>query len=194
MRKLKLQMQLSVDGFVAGLNGEMDWMEWNWDDELKNYVTGLTDSADCIVLGRHLAEGFIPHWSAVAENPADPSFDFGKKMCNYPKIVFSRSMKNSEWANTSLAEGDFSEVITNLKNGKGKDILVYGGAAFAASLIKAGLIDEFHLFLNPAVVGKGMSIFTDLEQKQNLNLVKSLSFGCGIVLLCYTPRTNYDIR
>ena len=67
MRKLKLQIQLSIDGFIAGPNGEMDWMIWNWDDKLKDFVTQLTESTDTIVLGRKLAEGFIPYWRSNKE-------------------------------------------------------------------------------------------------------------------------------
>ncbi len=69
MRKLKLQVQMSVDGYIAGPNGEMDWMAWNWDDELNKYVTEITEPVDCIVLGRKLAQGFIPYWASVAANP-----------------------------------------------------------------------------------------------------------------------------
>ena len=77
MRKLKLQVQMSIDGYIAGPNGEMDWMEWDWDDKLKQYVGDITASVDCIILGRKLAEGFIPYWSAVAANPEDPEHSAG---------------------------------------------------------------------------------------------------------------------
>ena len=76
MRKVKLQMQVSLDGYVAGPNGEMDWMVWNWDDQLKDHVARLTESVDCIVLGRHLAEGFIPHWANAVANPMLEEGDF----------------------------------------------------------------------------------------------------------------------
>ena len=95
MRKLKLQMQVSVDGYVAGPNGEMDWMVWDWDDELKNYVKEITAPVDCILLGRVLAEGFIPHWAAAATS-ADPkeNNDFAQIMHNTHKVVFSKTLKN----------------------------------------------------------------------------------------------------
>ena len=188
MRKLKLQMQISVDGFAAGPNSEMDWMEWNWDDQLKNYVTGLTGTVDCIILGRKLAEGFIPHWAAVAANPEDPSYSFGKIMHDTPKIVFSNSLKTCNWPNTKLAVKELTAEISELKNLTGKDIVVYGGASFVSSLIKAGLIDEFHLFVNPAAIGKGLSIFGALDKTQKLSLVKSVAFDCGIVVLFYEPK------
>ncbi len=79
MRKLKLQVQMTVDGYIAGPNGELDFMLWDWDEALKQSVTELTEPVDCIVLGRKLAEGFIPHWAGVAANPEHPEFTAGRK-------------------------------------------------------------------------------------------------------------------
>jgi dihydrofolate reductase len=185
MRKLKLQVQMSVDGYIAGPNGEMDFMVWDWDDELKQYVDDLTEPVDCIVLGRKLAEGFIPHWAAVAANPDHPEFTAGKKYTDTHKVVFSKTLTMSEWDNTVLAQGKIVDEITKLKKQDGKEIIAYGGATFVSALIKHGLIDEFHLFVNPAAIGKGMAIFNEVGSPQNLTLVKSRSFDCGIVVLHY---------
>jgi dihydrofolate reductase len=185
MRKLKLQMQLSIDGFVAGKNGEMDWMVWDWDEELKQYVTEITEPVDCILLGKNLALGFIPHWANVAADPNNPDHKFGKIMHETPKVVFSKTLNNSEWANTIIAGGELIEEITKIITKPGKDIIVYGGAGFVSSLIKHNLIDEYHLFVNPAILGKGIPVFNGVESKLNLSLVKSEAFSCGINLLCY---------
>lgn len=190
MRKLKLQVQMTVDGYIAGLNGEMDWMVWDWDVELKQYVKEITEPVDCIVLGRKLAQGFIPHWATVAANPDDPEFTSGKKFTDTPKVVFTKTLENSAWNNTVLAKGDLVDEITKLKQQEGKDIIAYGGATFVSSLIKHGLIDEFHLFINPVAIGDGMTIFKELDSKQNLTLVKSTSFDCGIVVINYEPKRN----
>jgi len=187
MRKLKLQMQLSVDGFVAGPNGEMDWMTWNWDDKIKDYVNALTDSIDCILLGGHMPGGFIPYWESVAANAEDPQYEFGKKMVDTPKVVFTKTIEKSTWNNTVLAKGDITEEVNRLKAQSGKDIITYGGAGLASSLIKFNLIDEYHLFINPAIIGNGMAIFKEVSQKLNLKLVKAVPFECGIVVLCYRP-------
>ena len=184
MRKLKLQVQMSVDGFIAGPNGEMDWMIWDWDDELKKYVTEITEPVDCIVLGRKLAQGFIPHW---ASNPTEEGAD---KFNSTKKIVFTKTLDKSEWNNTILAKGDLADEITNLKKQDGKDIIAYGGATFVSALIKQGLIDEFHLFINPTAIGNGMTIFKEPDSRQNLTLVKSTSFDCGIVVLNYVPKRS----
>ncbi|MGC1376517.1 MAG: dihydrofolate reductase family protein [Anaerolineales bacterium] len=184
MRKLKLQVQMSVDGYIAGLNGEMDFLARNWDDELKKYVTEITEPVDCIVLGRKLAQGFIPHW---ASNPKEEGAD---KFNSTKKVVFTKTLDKSEWDNTVLAKGDLVDEITKLKKQDGKDIIAYGGATFVSALIKQGLIDEFHLFINPTAIGNGMTIFKELDGKQNLRLVKSTSFDCGIVVLHYEPKRD----
>lgn len=184
MRKLKLQVQMSVDGFIAGPNGEMDWMVWNWDDAIKNYVSALTDDVDCIVLGRKLAEGFIPHWAGVAQIENEEQV-FAKKMSETHKVVFTKTLESADWSNAILAKGNLVDEINALKNQEGQDIIVYGGGSFVSSLIKEGLIDEYHLFVNPSVLGKGMPIFQSLSTKQGLTLRKAQGFDCGITLLCY---------
>jgi dihydrofolate reductase len=188
MRKLKLQVQMTVDGFIAGPNGEMDWLVFNWDDELKNYVTRITEPVDCIVLGRRLAEGFIPHWAAVAADPHHPEYTAGVKFSETHKIVFSKTLERSKWENTALAKGDLVDEITKLKKQDGKDIIAYGGATFVSALIRHGLVDEFHLFINPAAIGNGLAIFKELDGRQSLALVKSTAFDCGIVVLNYAPQ------
>ena len=172
---------MTVDGYIAGPNGELNWVVWDWDDELKKYVTEITEPVDCIVLGRKLAQGFIPYWAS------NPELEGADKMNNTVKVVFSKTLEKSEWNNAILAKGDLSEEINKLKKQEGKDIIAYGGAAFVSALIRHRLIDEFHFFINPVVLGDGMTIFKDIESRLNLTLIKSRSFDCGIVLLNYIP-------
>lgn len=185
MRKLKLQVQISVDGFIAGPHGEMDWIEWNWDDALKQYVSEITEPVDCIVLGRKLAEGFIPYWTAVSANPDDPQYIAGLKFTGTHKVVFTKTLDQSIWENTVLAKSNLVDEITTLKKQPGKDMIAYGGAGFVSSLIKERLVDEFHLFVNPTAIGNGMPIFKDLGSKQDLKLIKTTAFHCGVVVLQY---------
>lgn len=183
MRKLKLQMQMTVDGYVAGPNGELDWMQFEMDVELLKVINDLTDTSDTILLGRKMTEGFINYWEDVVNNQHDsPEFPFAEKMVNIPKIVFSKTLKGIVGKNTTLENGDLVTAVHKLKNQPGKDILVYGGAGFVASLLKNNLIDELNLFINPTAIGKGMKIFVD---RTNLYLVNAQSFQCGEVVLQY---------
>jgi len=186
MRKLKLQMQLSVDGFCGGPNGELDRMTWDWDDELKNYVSDLTNSFDTILLGRKMTDGFVSHWTNIVENqPDSPEYKSAKIFVDTPKIVFTKSLNESKWANTKLAKSDVKDEVKALKEKNGKDIIVYGGAEFVSSLVKNNLIDEYYLFINPAVIGKGLTIFNEVKSIFKLKLVESRSYECGIVLNKY---------
>src|SRR5512133_1167055 len=123
MRKLKLQVQMTVDGFIAGPNDEMDWLVRDWDDQINEYVKELTEPIDCIVLGRRLAQGFIPHWAGVAANPKAPDHAAGIKFSGTPKVVFTSTREKSEWENSVLDKGDLTEEITKLKSQKGGDMI-----------------------------------------------------------------------
>jgi dihydrofolate reductase len=186
---------MTIDGFVGGPNGEMDWISFDWDNKLTTYVNELTDSVDTILLGRKMTDGFIPYWTDIVKKPDDPQYAFARKMIDKPKVVFTKTLDKSKWDNTEIAKGELAEEITRLKKtsfppngGQIKDIIVYGGASFVSSLIKNNLIDEYHLFINPAAIGKGLSIFTSLNNKLNLKLLKSKTFDSGIVLNYYEPR------
>lgn len=187
MRKLKLQMQMTLDGFVAGLNGELDWMIRSSDG--KQLVNSLIDSSDTILLGRKMTDGFMNYWENIVNNqPENPDYTFAKKMVDTPKIVFSRTLKESAWTNTVLAKDNLNDEIAKLKNQNGQDLLVYGGADFAASLIKENLIDEYNLFVNPVILGKGLTIFDKTENRLSLELVESKRFD-SVVFLRYEPRS-----
>ncbi|GAB3318924.1 dihydrofolate reductase family protein [Larkinella ripae] len=190
MRNVKLQVQMTVDGYIGGPNGEMDWLTYPWTKDIEQYVTALTESVDTIVLGRKLAEGFIPYWASVAANPDDPQHSAGRKFTETPKVVFTKTLDQSAWDNTVLAKGELADEIRALKNQDGKDIIAYGGATFVSALLQHSLIDELHLFVNPAAIGSGMTIFDTPSGKQNLTLVKATPFDCGIVVLHYRPKRS----
>ncbi|MDK2980165.1 MAG: hypothetical protein PWQ55_512 [Chloroflexota bacterium] len=185
MRKLKLQVQISVDGYVAGPDGSMEWMIWNWDDDLNRYVDELTDSIDTILLGRKMAAGFIDHWSHVAGDPLDPEHEGGQKMMAARKIVYSRTVKQPIWKDMEVVSTDLMEDVAQRKEQDGKDMIVYGGASLISALLGFGLIDDLYLFVNPALVGGGRSIFGEVHDYQKLKLIESRAFDCGIVLLHY---------
>ncbi len=155
---------------MAGPNGEMDWLTFAWTDDVGQYVATLTEPVDTILLGRKLAQGFIPHWEA---NPELPGAD---KINASSKVVFTRTLDTAPWENTRLAKGDLPTEINALKSQPGGDLIVYGGGQFVASLIKEGLIDESHLFINPTAIGNGMAIFGGLNTKQSLTLKHTKAF------------------
>ncbi|MDN5212803.1 dihydrofolate reductase family protein [Fulvivirgaceae bacterium BMA12] len=133
---------------------------------------------------RKLAEGFIPHWAGVAADPQNPEVEAGRKYTETGKIVFTKTLSGSKWTNTTLASGDITYEVNSLKRKEGGDIIAYGGATFASSLIKNNLIDEYHLFINSAALGSGLPIF---KQRTNLKLKSSQTFDCRIVVLVFTP-------
>jgi dihydrofolate reductase len=182
MRTFKLQVQTSVDGYMAGADGEMDWMTFPWTDDLNAYVTALTEPVDCIVLGRKLAEGFIPHWASL---PADEAG--AAKMNDTPKVVISDTLTESPWANAVVAGGDLTETVNQLKAAPGGDIIAYGGGTLVSALIANGLLDELHLFVNPTAIGTGMPVF-GADGRQPLRLVAAQPFECGITALHFEPK------
>lgn len=166
MARLKLQMQVTVDGFDAnGPGSDVDW------DEIKAYSRDLLDSGDTIVIGRKTAAEFIPYWDDAATKPDEPWHEVAHRISKARKIVFSKTLDRIDWNNTEIEKGGLADAINRLKNTNKKDIIVYGGTSFVASLIKEKLIDEFHLFVNPVALGKGEPIFGRLEDPLKLRLV-----------------------
>lgn len=191
MRKIKLQMQMSLDGFVAGLSGEMDWLIWDWDEAVKNYAMELTRSADTFLMGRATGEGMAVYWPTVASNPQSKDEDkwMAQRLNSFPKVVFSRTISTVNWTNTRVAR-DIVEEVCELKKQTGKDIIIYGGAGIVSSFIKENLIDEYHLFVNPVVIGKGKTIFSKVGRSMNLKLIKTTVSSTGIIILHYEAKTK----
>ena len=188
MRKLKLQVEISVDGCIAGPNNEMDWLICH---RKKHALREIAPAKfDTILLGRKMTDVFISYWLNVMNKPDDSWNAFAKKMIETPKVVFTKTLNKSEWINTDIATGNLIEEVNKIKSQTGGDIVVYGGASFDTSLIKEKLIDEFYLFVNPMVFGNGKTIFKDLKEIQKLTLIESKVFDCGLVLLHYEVKKN----
>lgn len=185
MRKLKLQMQITVDGFVAGPEGQLDWIIMAMDDRLLSFINHLTDTSDTILLGRKMTEGFVKYWEHVVTQPNGPEYSFGQKMVTIPKVVFSRTIKKVEGKNVRVENGPMVEAVNHLKSQAGKDIIVYGGATFVSSLIENRLLDELNFFVNPVAIGKGMQVF---HARSPLKLTASVAYPSGIVVNTYEPQ------
>ena len=187
MRKLKLQVQMTIDGFVAGPDGQLDWM-WipgERDESIFRDIIELADSCDTILLGRKMTGGFIEHWENVVDNlPDSPEQPLAQRMVNMRKIAFSRTETAINGRNLEVENGGLAIAVQALKKTPGKDIIVYGGANFVSSLISQDLIDEYYIFRNPVAIGNGLSIF---KEQKILKLVNVTSYKNGKVLNKYVP-------
>jgi dihydrofolate reductase len=176
MRTLKLQMQMTIDGFVAGPEGQLDWMSFDNDPKMWNRINQITDSSDTIIMGRKMSAEFCKYWESVPKESQE--YSFAQKMVNIPKIVFSKTEKNSPGKNARMENGDLKTEVNKLKSLPGKDIIVYGGAGFVSSLIKENLIDDYYFFVNPVAIVRGLTIFND---RLKLKLVDSVKYGAEVV-------------
>ena len=181
-RKLKLQVQMTVDGFVAGPEGQLDWMTRNLDEGVIARIVQLTDTSDTILLGRKMTEGFIKYWENV--EPQSPEYGFARKMVDTPKVVFSKTLTHVAGKNVRVESGDLVQAVNQLKAQRGKDIVVYGGATFVSALIDHNLIDELNIFVNPVAIGRGMRIFKD---RKALREIGSTAYPSGVVINTYEP-------
>jgi dihydrofolate reductase len=185
MRKLKLQMQATIDGYVAGPEGQLDWMTFDMDEGLIGHINRLTDSSDTILLGRKMTDGFIKYWEKAVTEKDSPEFGFAQKMVSLPKVVFSKTLRDVKGQNVRVENGDLVAAVKQLKSQPGKDMVVYGGATFVSSLIEHGLIDEVNLFINPVAIGDGVRIF---KRRTSLKLAASMAYPSGIVVNTYLPK------
>jgi len=193
MKKLILQMQMSVDGFV-GADKDQRWQLWEWgddsawDEELKRDFNAVFAGIDTILLSRKMAEeGYLTHWGNAARRyPRDPFYAFAQRIVEVEKVVASDKLAASRWERARVVSGDLPREVAALKQGEGGDIAVFGGAGFASALIAAGLVDEFQLVINPAVLGSGRRIF---EQGgfTRLKLIGSKAYASGLVVSRYAP-------
>lgn len=145
----------------------------------------LANSCDTELIGRKLAVDYIPFWEDTLTQPESIMYETAKIKEAQKKIVFTKTLDKTNWANTELAKGDLVDEVNKLKNQAGKDIIVYGGSSFVSALVKEGLIDEFYLFVNPIALGQGVPIFDNLKEWQPLNLIRSKTYEGGIILLQY---------
>lgn len=182
MRKLIYSMSLSLDGFIAGPGGEIDWSAP--DEEQHRFHNDQMLELDAHLLGRRLYETMV-YWETADQNPAaaDYVLEFARVWKQLPKLVFSTTLERVE-GNATLIRDGLAEEVAKLKRQPGKDLAV-GGAGLASALIKLGLVDEFRLLVRPVVVGGGTPYFPALDEKLNLELVETRTFGSRVVYLRY---------
>lgn len=191
MRKVILFMHITLDGFVARENGELDWATMN-DDEMGKYlISDLLTNVDTMILGRVLFQGFEKAWPAMAADPKSPKelVEFAHWIEDTPKIVFSKTLESAGWKNSRLvkvkSDKDIAAEILKLKEQPGKDMVLFGGARFSQTCVKEKLVDEYRFKLEPVALGTGRPLFQDILDKTKLKLLQSKAFDSGVVGLYY---------
>jgi len=182
MRKLIYSMTVSLDGFIAGPGGEIDWSAP--DEELHRFHNDQTRELGAHLCGRRLYEVML-YWETADEKPGaeEHELDFARIWKPLPKIVFSKTLESVE-GNARLATEGVAEEVAALKEQPGKDLGI-GGAGLASSCMKLDLIDEYLLFVSPIVLGGGTPYFPALDERINLELVETRTFGSRVVYLRY---------
>ncbi len=182
MRKLIYSMTMSLDGFIAGPDGGIDWSAP--DEELHRFHNERTRELGAHLCGRRLYEVML-YWETAEEQPgaAEYELEFARIWKPLPKIVFSKTLKSVE-GNARLATEGVAEAVVALKEEPGKDLGV-GGAGLAATCMKLDLIDEYQLFVAPVVLGGGTPYFPALDERVKLELVETRTFGSRVVYLRY---------
>ena len=182
MRKLIYSMGVSLDGFIAGPEGEIDWS--GPDEELHRFHNQQTREIGAHLCGRKLYEEMV-YWETADENPSLPEheLEFARIWKDLPKIVFSKTLERVE-GNARLVRDGVAEEVAKLKEQPGKDLAI-GGAGLASTLIQLGLIDEYRPFVSPVVLGGGTPYFPALDERINLELVETRTFGSRVVYVRY---------
>ena len=185
MRNLIFFMHTSLDGFVAGPNGELGWI--NLDDAMFDFVATMTDQADTALYGRVTYEMMQSYWPKAGEQPNATKHDKEHSALynKVSKIVLSKTISEKGLGNTTVISDQLTDNINKIKKQDGKNILIFGSPGASQSLLNQGLIDEFWLFVNPIILGQGMPLFKDITGTTKLKLVESKTFACGVIALHY---------
>jgi dihydrofolate reductase len=188
MRKLILSMQLSLDGFTEGENGDMSWLQKE-DPEQWSDLFEMLETVDLFFLGRVMFPDYRNYWkSALTNNNVSANHRrYAQLAAKTAHVVFSQTLKEAGWDNTQIVQGNVVEEVKKLKNQVGKDIQLVGGAKLAATVMNAGLVDEYRLVQNPVVVCKGKSFFRQLTKSSKLQLQYVKPLRSGVVILRYNP-------
>ena len=185
MRKLILFMHTSIDGFVAGPNGEMDWIIV--DEEMFDYAAQQTEQADTALYGRVTYQMMQSYWPTAADKPKASKHDKEHSAWynKVEKVVVSKTMQGENLPNTKIISDNIAAEIITLKQETGKNILMFGSPTVAHVLMSKNLIDDYWLFINPILLGEGIPLFKDIKETTKLKFVASEIFSSGVVCLHY---------
>jgi dihydrofolate reductase len=186
MRKIISFMHISLDGFAAGPNGEMDWIKIN--DEIFEHVGRRINKGDTALYGRLTYQLMESYWPTAADKPNASRHDkeHSKWYAKVHKLVLSNTMKGAGLPNTTIISDNISDNINKMRQGTGEDILLFGSPTATHSLMELNLIDGYWLFVNPIILGQGIPLFTGIKDKTKLKLLSTHQFTCGVTELNYT--------
>ena len=180
MRRVIVQMSISLDGFVAPVRGAADHRRTPEDPLLKKVKLDWLHEAGTHAMGRVTYQEMAAHWPSSTDDYAAP-------MNDRPKVVFSKTLHNADWGHSRVARGDLAAEIASLRQEPGGDIIAHGGASFVQGLSRAGLVDEYRLVINPVALGRGLPLFKDLAAPVRLRLVEATTYENGAALHVYCP-------
>jgi dihydrofolate reductase len=169
MRRLILQTGISIDGYVAALDGSHPWGDGSEDEAVKRWILDSVWGAGAHLMGRVTYEEMAAFW------PTSTS-EYARPMNEIPKVVFSKTLQHADWPDTHIARGDLSEEIGRLKREPGNDLIAYGGAT------------EYRLMVQPAALGAGLPLFKELCAPLHLELVEATTYSTGVAIHVYRPR------
>lgn len=182
-------MHISLDGFVAGPNGELDWVKI--DEEIFDHVGKRIRKSDAAIYGRVTYQMMESYWPTAADKPTATKHDIehSKWYSKAHKIVLSKTMKEESLTNTTIISENLADRINEIKQshtGGSEDLLLFGSPTATHSLLQLNLIDGFWLFVNPIILGRGIPLFVDIKDKIKLNLLTTRQFTSGVIELNYT--------
>lgn len=187
MRKVVVSMNISLDGFMAGSDGELNWHFDYWNEELARYACEQLSNMDTIVLGRTTYEAMAEYWRGQTNFSLERGdIVFADMMNNYRKIVFSKTLKKTEWNNTRLARENMRTEILGLKEGRSKkNIIVFGSGSVVTALMRLNLVDELVLWMHPVILAEGNPFFKCLQKRYALHLLNTKRFSSGVIIIHY---------
>ena len=191
MRRVISFVHISLDGLVAGPNGEMDWIKV--DEEIFDFGATRIQKGDTAIYGRVTYEMMEAYWPTAADkpNPTKHDIEHSKWYSTTTKIVLSRTLKKEDVdQRTIILHNNLVDQITALKQSSGEDILVFGSPSATHSLMKHNLIDGYWLFVNPIVLGEGIPLFKNNSKKTLLTLLSTHQFSNGVTELFYVTNES----
>ena len=187
MRKLIISMNLSLDGYLSDSRGGLDWHFETWSEEMGEKLLEHLIDADTILLGRNTYEAMARYWPVKPQDPEFPRQDLAiaDKMNRYSKVVFSTTITDPGWNNSTIVARNPEKEIYKLKQQRGKNIILYGSGRLASSIIRTTLVDEYLLWIHPVILGRGKLLFNNTDMQMKLKLQSSVPFESGVIAFCY---------